>query len=134
MGVARVGRCETRARYECPGDRGILQQGSAAHDAWYHYIASAACSSLSCASSSSSTAVACPERDRRGQYDKVTKRERRTRRTVFHSARSCRMVYGHLVRHEPVVELLLLEICQLLLELVLGTETSATRARDKSTV
>ena len=56
MGVARVGRCETRARYECPGDRGILQQGSAAHDAWYHYIASAACSSLSCASSSSSTA------------------------------------------------------------------------------
>ena len=84
-----------------------------------YYIASAACSSLSCASSSSSTA--CRSGGAAGGGSQHTGCEKNAiwTRTVFHSARTRWMVHGCMVRHELLVELLLLQLCQLLLELVL---------------
>ena len=81
------------------------------------YIASAACSSLSCASSSSSSAV-CTGPAHKIINQQLFRDNSGTARTRRELARW--MVYWDVVcLRKPLVQLLLLQVCQFLLELVL---------------
>src|ERR1700735_2475549 len=81
-------------------------------------MARAACSSLSCASSSSSTAIGCRAVHKYNVRD--TLGTKGGRRTFFHSAWSSRGVdWCAICTHQPVVQLILLQLIQLRLEFIL---------------